>query len=867
MDDLTRAPGDALTGSSLTSSSGTGWGRFAPGTLLAGRFRIVAPLGRGGMGEVYRADDLKLGQTVALKFLPDELMHDPARLAQFHNEVRIARTISHRNVCRTYDVGDADGRPFLTMEYVDGEDLASLLRRIGRFPQEKAVEVARQICAGVAAAHERGVLHRDLKPANVMIDGEGHVRLTDFGLAAIAGAVDNVRAGTPAYMAPEQLSGREVTQRSDIYALGLVLYELFTGKRVFEAGTLNDLIKLHESGEHATPSSLVRDLDPAIERAIQRCLEREPAKRPSSALAVSAALPGGDQLAAALAAGETPSPEMVAAAGEQSALQPAFGLALVAFTLAMLVVLAVVSQRFGVIDRIPLPKSTDSLRDRAQEMLERLGYPEPPYDSVHGWLFRRDYVDWAAREQGGADPRAMLPGGRTGTVNFWYRTSPVPIVSAIVNPLPTSADPPFVFSGMRMIYLDPHGRLVEFQSLSPQVDEGGTAPAPDWTQLFEYAGLLRSAFHEVTPRWLPRNQADVRAAWEGPFPDMPGMTLRVEAASYRGKPVFFTVVAPWTRPTRIVAPPGTSIGATVATLANVIGVLIMIASAFLARRHLRSGRGDRRGAFRTATIMFISQSGALLLRARHYSTFNVEAGRVTDLLGFALINATLIWLLYMAFEPYVRRFWPTLLIGWTRLLSGQVRDPLVGRDILVGAAAGTIAALLTASREFIPAMAGLKLVSPGLPQASILLGPRYEIVAALETLRRAFDSGFDIVCIMAFLKIVVRRTWVVVLLGVIVIIPIAMNGSFLGEHPAIELGIVICGISLILGVLLRFGLLAIIVTFYTFMAMEALPLTTDLSRPYASSSVLLVLALIAVAAYGFYASRGDEPLFGRPLLD
>src|SRR5437868_8927314 len=191
MDDLTRAPGEVTrapgrttTGTStLTSSSGVGWGRFAPGTLLAGRFRIVAPLGRGGMGEVYRAEDLKLEQTVALKFLPDDLMRDAARLAQFHNEVRVARAISHRNVCRTYDIGDADGRPFLTMEYVDGEDLASLLRRIGRFPQDKAVEIARQICAGVAAAHERGVLHRDLKPANVMIDGEGHVRLTDFGLA------------------------------------------------------------------------------------------------------------------------------------------------------------------------------------------------------------------------------------------------------------------------------------------------------------------------------------------------------------------------------------------------------------------------------------------------------------------------------------------------------------------------------------------------------------------------------------------------------------------------------------------------------------------------------------------------------------
>src|SRR6185436_12172095 len=172
-----------------------------PGTIFAERFRIVAPLGRGGMGEVYRADDLKLGQTVALKLLPDHLAADPARLAQFHNEVRVARTISHRNVCRTYDIGDADGQPFITMEYVDGEDLASLLRRIGRFPQDKAVEVARQICAGLAAAHDRGVLHRDLKPANVMIDGRGTARLTDFGLAALVEDARNLDAleGTPAY--------------------------------------------------------------------------------------------------------------------------------------------------------------------------------------------------------------------------------------------------------------------------------------------------------------------------------------------------------------------------------------------------------------------------------------------------------------------------------------------------------------------------------------------------------------------------------------------------------------------------------------------------------------------------------------------
>src|SRR5438067_1097594 len=339
-DDLTRLAGghgsgghvsDAMHGETHAVLAG-----FDPGVVFAGRFRIVALVGRGGMGEVYRADDLKLGQPDALKLLPEPLAADPALLAQFHNEVRVAREVSHRNVCRTYDIGDAGGRHFISMEYVDGEDLSSLLRRIGRFPQDRAVEVARQICAGLAAAHERGVLHRDLKPANIMIDRQGQVRITDFGLASLAGSVDDVRAGTPAYMAPEQLAGKEVTQRSDVFALGLVLFELFTGKRVFEPKTLNDLIALHDSGLVTTPSSVIPDLDPTVERAILRCLEREPARRPSSALAVSAALPGGDQLAAALAAGETPSPEMVAAAGEQSALQPAVGVALVVFTLAML---------------------------------------------------------------------------------------------------------------------------------------------------------------------------------------------------------------------------------------------------------------------------------------------------------------------------------------------------------------------------------------------------------------------------------------------------------------------------------------------------------------------------------------------------
>ncbi|HEV7500754.1 MAG TPA: serine/threonine-protein kinase, partial [Vicinamibacteria bacterium] len=189
--------------SPLLRSSDSGQARFPSGVVVANRYRIVSLVGQGGMGEVYRADDLKLGQVVALKFLPLAVATDPSKLAHLFAEARLAREVTHPNVCRVHDVGEVDGQHFLTMEYVDGEDLASLLRRIGHLPRDKGLEIARQICAGLAAAHERGVLHRDLKPSNVMIDGRGRARLTDFGLAITTGEPSGgAIAGTPAYMAP-----------------------------------------------------------------------------------------------------------------------------------------------------------------------------------------------------------------------------------------------------------------------------------------------------------------------------------------------------------------------------------------------------------------------------------------------------------------------------------------------------------------------------------------------------------------------------------------------------------------------------------------------------------------------------------------
>jgi serine/threonine protein kinase len=242
------------------------------------------------MGEVYLVDDLRLDHQVALKFLPPALAADGRRLAQFHSEVRIARQVSHPNVCRVYDIGEVGGELFLSMEYVEGEDLASALRRVGTYSEQEAVELSRQICAGLAAAHDKGVLHRDLKPANIMINRAGSAQLMDFGLA-VAGHVGHVVEGTPAYMAPEQLLGKDVSVRSDLYALGLVMYELFTGQRAFKTDTpIDELVSLRSSGVVTAPTTIVKTINPEVERAIVACLDPDPSRRPSSAQAVSAML-------------------------------------------------------------------------------------------------------------------------------------------------------------------------------------------------------------------------------------------------------------------------------------------------------------------------------------------------------------------------------------------------------------------------------------------------------------------------------------------------------------------------------------------------------------------------------------------------
>ena len=257
---------------------------IASGEVFARRYRMIARLGRGGMGEVWRADDLVLQTPVALKLID---ARSPQARDRILNEVRLARQITHPAVCRVFDVGEGEGGvAFYSMELVQGEDLAALLRRVGRLPSPKVADIARQLCGGLAAAHDQGVLHRDLKPANILIDDQGAVRITDFGIAIPRDSGSHHRlTGTPGYMAPEQLlQGTSLTERTDVYALGLVLYELLVGRHPFPPGSTT---------APPSPSSLVPNVDPQLERVVMQALSTDPLNRPASALEMAARLPSG----------------------------------------------------------------------------------------------------------------------------------------------------------------------------------------------------------------------------------------------------------------------------------------------------------------------------------------------------------------------------------------------------------------------------------------------------------------------------------------------------------------------------------------------------------------------------------------------
>jgi serine/threonine-protein kinase len=842
-------------------------GKFVAGTVLANRYRIIGLLGKGGMGEVFKAEDIKLNQTVALKFLPDKLEKDKAALERFHAEVRNARQVSHVNVCRVFDIGEIDGRHFLSMEFIDGDDLSSLLRRIGRLPSDKAIEISRQLCFGLAAIHEAGILHRDLKPANVIIDSRGKARITDFGIAGLEAEVTGgeIRVGTPAYMSPEQITGKEVTTKSDIYSLGLLLYEIFTGKQTFQADSIPDLLQKQQTTAPTNPSEVLKDIDPIVEKTILQCLEKNPTERPKNALQVAMMLPGGNPLEAAIAAGETPSPEMVAAAPKKGALKPIVALTCLASVVALFAFIVFFSGKVKLHEWVRLEKPPEVLAERSSQILNKLGYTDAPTDTVYGYDQDFSYLDYARREDASPDRFEKIRTGQPLTLYFWHRTSPRYLVPSSTGEV-SSFDPPIDVSGMTRVALDVRGRLIGFQAVPPQVEEKTAQNMQDdWQALFAEAGLDIRNYRETESKWTPPFFADERKAWEGAHVDHAEIPVRIEAAAFHGRAVYFNITMPWDKPSRQTESSATASVNIRNILLTIVFFSLLLAALVVARHNLKVGRGDTKGALNLSVFLFSAITLARLIDNYHVPELDAELWIFFQSASLGLFFAALTWIFYIALEPFIRRRWSELMISWSRLMAGDFRDPLVGRDILIGGLLG----IASSSAQYLPIL---------LQQWSGIASPPYMGAFTTETLSgvdgmavhflHQFSEPVFFTILISFLLLLLltvlrKKSLAVAGLWLLILTPdlvIAIYGAWL---PL--LGDVLMATLLTITVA-RFGLLAFYSYFLFFAVSLGNPITSDFSSWYAGSTLFVFVVIMSLAIYGFYTSLAGQKIFEAKFL-
>ncbi len=853
-----RTPSPSNSSSSaprLTLSATADEGRFIPGTLVAGRYRVIGLLGRGGMGEVYRATDLALAQSVALKILPEEAAANEVLLERFHNEVRVARQVSHPNVCRVYDIGEADGLPFISMEYVDGEDLAGLLQRIGRLPSDKALEISRKLCAGLAAAHERGVIHRDLKPQNIMLDKRGQVVIMDFGLAAVANSLRGAEArnGTPAYMSPEQLRGDSVSAKSDIYALGLIIYELFTGKRAYEANSVAELLSLQESSHPVSMTSIAHDIDPAVEKVILRCLQADPAQRPASALSVAAALPGGDPLAAALAAGEMPSPELVAASGKMQGFAPRFAVPAIVFVLVALIVYPIRMHNLSMLAVTAMDFPPAVLEQKARDLAVGFGYSAKPVDWFGTLEWNDPMVQFLRGKPGGAEKWKRFLAAEP-PVLFRYRQSQDYLMAPPDGDLSQDRPAPDV-PGMIAVLLDSKGRLRSFRAIAPHLDEPLPAEAPvDAAAVFRAAGLEQTQFQEVTPLFAPALSFDKRQAWKGAFPGLPDTTVTVEVAWWRGKLASFAMRWPWNKnDNNIVATPtAADIGFDIFT--TLFATCSILSAVYVARRNLKNGRGDRQGAFRLATFQFTLFTLIFLVNMHVVPRVDF-IGYVAQNLATAIALGVLFWVLYIALEPAVRARWPHSLITWNRLLAGQFGDPRLGSHILMGTVIGTGMSSIFVWREFFLVAAG---APPSRANLALLQGVRWVTNDLAGNLWKAILVGIAIFFLLSGLRYLMKRDWLVAIAAA-VLLTLQEGGIRNSTHLYVDVPMYLGIYSAFGFALLRMGLVTTILGVFVVNVIGGLPVSADFSAWYNPVTVVELLLIAAIAIYGFWRSQSANP--------
>jgi hypothetical protein len=822
------------------------------GTILIGRYRIVDLLGRGGMGVVYRADDLELGQPVALKLLTAEMKDHPAAWETLRNEVRMARQISHEHVVRVHDLTLAENQILVSMEYVAGEDLDALLRRVGRLSPEKLHAVALELAEGLAAAHRVGVLHRDLKPSNVMLDRRGSVRILDFGIAAATTDVAATRrpAGTPGFIAPEVLAGQAPTVKSDLYSWGLVVRAAANG--------LRDLAETQPALEDFSLSpqaAMGHDVDDELNRVVQECLESNPDLRPASADEIVARLSQRDPLEDALAAGRVPSPAIVAAA-HALRLKPGQRHAALGLGIVFIVLILLLADRTLFLPRCGLVKSPAVLADVSRQILTELGQEVRQQPHLTGITLDDEAYEYLVTS---GEPNEVWDDVRAGqwpVVFYWQRAGDprLPRWTPLGNPTPTRL--PELGPNSAAVRLDGHGRLLTFATNveSLKAFAAPAAASPDWDKLFALAGLKRAEFVVDPPAHDSTGGVQNIIRWRGPHHAIPNEELVVHGLAANGQVVLFDLRQPWeVDGVPLAEPPANHWSVYAVAMRTTLWIVTFFCGLWLAwLNHIRA-LCDWKGARRLAALVGALVSIDWLIGAQHTFNFAEELSAAFGLLTFLVFTAVASAVLYLSVEPYARRHWPRMLTGWSRLFQGRWRDAAVGKELLLGAVVGFAWVVLLQLDTLIPAWFGLHPIRLKLPELGYDLCDFFALEYKGQVVVRAAIAALARGLLLSFLLLTIRfrcksdgwsSALFVISATLLFAIPSQLDSATLG----ITYALIYAATALLVK---RVGLLSIVAAWFVSLSILNSPVTLDREMWFAPSGFATIAAALLVLAVGW----------------
>lgn len=565
--------------------------------------------------------------------------------------------------------------------------------------------------------------------------------------------------------------------------------------------------------------------------------------------------PGSDRLDGGMAGGEIPPPVKIAAAANQGSLRPRVAVLYLAGVLSGLALIVALSQRTQLVNNVPLDKPPEFLVGRAREIIRNLGYADPPLDSWHGFVSDDSWVKYVKEHDTTTARWEPMKTGERPVVGFVYRQSPGYLVS--LNQYGVSFDdPPEAVSGMAAMILDGEGHLLHFVGVPPQIEEPKKLPLepPGWSTLFTEAGLNRAEFHAVEPIRNPPNYGGVRAAWEGVIPGKNKIPVRIEAAVDQAKPVFFEIIhaddacytqvksqLPVHQRLRVIALVG-SFGVTLCT-----GI-------FLAYSSLKRGRSDHKGAYRLALFVFLATILRCILFNHHIGS--IEEFRIlAEDLSVGISLAACLWLAYVVVEPIVRARFPQLVTSWSRLLAGDFRDTLVGRDLLIGCLFGVLFTITQCVWNLAPAWLGWPPAFPsgGLGSIANLAFPAERVLLACD---KALLLGIGLSFMIALLSRLLRKDWLGATTGWIV-----LTAAFLLSSHETVIDFFFAGVSaaVLTFCLMRFGLLsAIFLCFAYRITYKELSITSHFRAWYARGTILALVVLVGLAICGFWTSLGGQ---------